>query len=96
MARAAREAIAITAATLPARAPLLVFLLSGTILKLASWIAPKIAPFDLERYLKHHFEKVGPQTRLLFGEYRKNAESRGLESKALAALLERADHPAAS
>ena len=95
VARAAREAIAITAATLPARAPLLVFLLTGTTLKLASWLAPKLAPFDLERYLKHHFEKVGSQTRLLFREYQKNGEAHGLESKALTSLLEHADHPGA-
>ncbi|CAN5887634.1 hypothetical protein BH11MYX4_BH11MYX4_08440 [soil metagenome] len=92
VARAAREAMAITAATLGVRVPFLRILLGGVTLKLAAWLAPKIAPFDLESYLRHHFTKVGDQTRLLVGEYRKSGDARGLKSDALAALLERADH----
>ena len=91
-ARAAREAIAITAASLGVGAPLVRFLVRGVTLKLASWIAPKLVPLDLEAYLRHHFTKVGGQTRLFFAQYRKDAEARGLESGALASLLERADH----
>ena len=91
VAGAAREATAITAVTLGVRRPLLGFLVTGLAFRLAAWLAPKLAPFDLEAYLKHHFSKVGEQTRLLFAEYAESAAKRGLASDALSSLLARAD-----
>ena len=88
--RAAREAVAITAAKLGARGPRR-FLLSAFALRVAAWLAPRLVSFDLEGYLKHHFRKVGDQTRLMFGQYTKDAAAKGLESTALTALLDRAN-----
>ena len=91
VARAAQEATAITADILGVRRPFLSFLVTGLAFRLAAWLAPKLAPFDLEAYLKHHFSKVGEQTRLLFAEYGASADKRGLPKDALASLLARAD-----
>lgn len=89
--RAAREAVAITAAKVGTRAPLGLLLLSAFALRVAAWLLPKIASFDVEAYLKHHFVKVGDQTRLMFSQYAKDGAANGLKSDALAALLERAE-----
>jgi len=89
--RAAREAVAITAAKVGTRGPLGLLLLSAFALRVAAWLLPKIASFDVEAYLKHHFVKVGDQTRLMFSRYAKDAAAKGLKSDALAALLERAE-----
>lgn len=88
--RAAREAVAITAAKVGTRGPGLL-LLSAFTLRVAAWLAPKLVSFDLEGYLRHHFRKVGDQTRLMFGQYAKDAAAKGLKSEALGALLERAN-----
>jgi 2-dehydropantoate 2-reductase len=88
--RAAREAVAITAAKVGVRGPGLL-LLSAFTLRIAAWLAPKLVSFDLEAYLKHHFRKVGDQTRLMFGQYAKDGAAKGLKSEALAALLQRAE-----
>lgn len=88
--RAAREAVAITAAKIGSRGPGL-FLLSAFTLRVAAWIAPKIVSFDLEAYLRHHFRKVGDQTRLMFGQYAKDGAAKGLKVEALASLLDRAN-----
>ena len=87
--RAAREAVAITAAKVGTRGPGL-FFLSAFTLRIAAWLAPKLVSFDLEGYLRHHFRKVGDQTRLMFGQYAKDAAATGLKSEALASLLEAA------
>ena len=90
-AAAAHEALAITAAKVGVAAPLLTFLVTGIVLGLAAWLAPKLVPFDLEAYLRHHFGKVGAQTRLLVAAYQKEGAARGLESSALGALIARAN-----
>ena len=90
-AAAAHEALAITAAKVGVAAPFLTFLVTGIVLRLAAWLAPKLAPFDLEAYLRHHFGKVGAQTRLLVAAYQKEGAARGLESGHLAALIELAN-----
>jgi 2-dehydropantoate 2-reductase len=91
VAAAAHEALAITAAKAGVAAPFLTFLVGAFVLKLAAWLAPKLAPFDLEAYLRHHFGKVGGQTRLLVAAYEKEAAARGLESSALGSLIELAN-----
>jgi hypothetical protein len=37
-----------------------------------------LAPFDLERYLRHHFTKVGEQTRLMLDDLIGEGAARGL------------------
>lgn len=86
-AAAAHEALAITAAKVGVAAPFLTFLVTGIVLGLAAWLAPKLVPFDLEAYLRHHFGKVGAQTRLLVAGYQKEGAARGLKSSALTALI---------
>jgi 2-dehydropantoate 2-reductase len=49
-------------------------------------LARPLTPFDLEAYLRFHFTKVGPQTRLMLETYARLAEKFALESTALHAL----------
>lgn len=85
--RAGREALAVMARDLGARAPLPVRLLNGALLKAGVWLAAKIMPFDLETYLAYHFTKVGGQTRLLLREYVALGERHGVPTPAVQELL---------
>ena len=48
--------------------------------------APVVAPFDAEVYLKHHFSKVGEQTRMMMRGYIESGDARGLPSGEIAEL----------
>ena len=48
--------------------------------------APHIFPFDLEAYLKHHFTKVGNQTKALVDSFIDAAGKAGTPSGATTAL----------
>ena len=67
--RAAHEALAIVAKHRQERRPLWRFLLRGFLVRWMLPIAKRLAPMDLERYLRHHFTKVGRQTRQMMGSY---------------------------
>jgi 2-dehydropantoate 2-reductase len=85
-AAAAREALAITAARLDVGVPFFAFFVRGWVLRLVAWLAPWFVPTDLEAFLRHHFKKVGEQTRLLFADFRKDGKERGMKTDALEAL----------
>lgn len=85
-AEASREAMGIASARLGVRAPLFGYLVRGWILGLVLALAPRLVPFELEAFLRHHFTKVGDQTRLLLGEYCRDGEARGLGTLALGSL----------
>ncbi|MBN1948024.1 MAG: hypothetical protein JW797_20315 [Bradymonadales bacterium] len=68
-AKAAREAIEATAADLGATPPFYRRILSGFFYRRAFGLVSRLAPFDLETYLKIHFSKVGIQTRQLLATY---------------------------
>ncbi|MEV7421438.1 MULTISPECIES: ketopantoate reductase family protein [unclassified Streptomyces] len=81
---AAHEATAVTAALLhraPPRLPVPAW---------AAWLVlralPVLAPFDLPRYLRAHFGKVGPQTREMLDAWITEGASRGLPVSALKEL----------
>lgn len=62
-ASAARQSMAVAAAYHGQRTPLAVAMLQPILLRAGALVAPAVVPFDLERYLKYHFTKVGDQTR---------------------------------
>jgi 2-dehydropantoate 2-reductase len=67
--RAAHEALVIVATHRNEARPLWRFLLRGFFVRIALRVARRVAPMDLERYLRHHFTKVGEQTRQMMGSY---------------------------
>jgi 2-dehydropantoate 2-reductase len=82
-ARAAREAMRIDGAAQPwplaARAGGLRFVL---------WLGARVLPFNLERYLRFHFTKVGAQTRSLLERWLRDGRARSLPVEAIAELAE--------
>jgi 2-dehydropantoate 2-reductase len=89
-ARACREALALTARELGIRAPLSRPFLRGPVFRFVFWLARRLAPFDLERYLAYHFTKVRAQTRLLLERWIALAADRALPAPALGELHRRA------
>ena len=88
-ARAAQEALEVTAAETGSPAPIFAPLLRPFVLRLAlGVIGPRLAPFDLEAFLRVHFEKVGVQSRMLLEAFVREGEARGLETTALRELLD--------
>ena len=85
-ARAAREALAVAAAVRGGAAPWWTGLVRGPALSLLTRLAPAVAPFDFEAFLRVHFTKVGDQTRGALAALVGEAEARGLPRQGLAAL----------
>lgn len=85
-----REAMGVIGAELDAKPPLLRFFLRRWLLSLISRVAPWIAPFDVEVYLKYHFTKVGEQTRLMIRGYIEGAKKHGLPGGHIEALEKKA------
>jgi 2-dehydropantoate 2-reductase len=86
---ASRQAMDIVGARLDASPPVFQSLLRAPILGFVWSIVPRLVPLDLEAYLRHHFTKVGGQTRLLLAGYLREGEARGLDTTALRQLSER-------
>lgn len=86
-ARGAQEAATIMSAELGRDLPPWVPLFRPFVLKVAlGFVGPRLAPFDLEAFLRVHFEKVGAQTRLMFDQYIAEGARRGVSTEALAEL----------
>ncbi|MDC0708706.1 2-dehydropantoate 2-reductase N-terminal domain-containing protein [Stigmatella sp. ncwal1] len=81
---AAREAVQIVEGTSQKGPPALLRPLPLRLLLLGS----RLAPFDVETYVRVHFTKVSAQTRLMLGEYISLGKSAGLPVQHLEALLE--------
>lgn len=86
---AAREARAITHEQIGAPPPMALNWLNASTVRLASWVAPRIAPLELEVYLQYHFTKVGAQTKLLLARFVEDGKLRGMSIDALETLRER-------
>lgn len=84
-ARAAREAIVVAARHLDRRPPLVRHFVRAALVRIAGWLGRRFAPFDLEAYLRVHFQKTGPQTRLLL----ERTIAHGLEHGAPVEALDR-------
>lgn len=87
--RAAREAIAIASRRLGVRAPLAPRLVRPCLMRIATRLAPRLAPLDLETYFRVHFTKVGAQRRLGLRTHVELAERFGLECGAIRGLAAR-------
>ena len=85
-AAAAREARAITAASTGFPEPMLFKWLSPTTVSWAARIAPRLAPLDLEIYLRYHFTKVSDQTQLLLRRFIEYGTLRNMKVQALESL----------
>jgi ketopantoate reductase len=83
---AAREALAISAKLLGAKKPIWHLAVRPSIARLVFSMAARTMPFDFEAYLKVHFTKIGPQTRLLLPSYRFSGGATGIPTHALEAL----------
>jgi 2-dehydropantoate 2-reductase len=57
------------------------------VLRMITWLAPRVVPFDLEVYLQAHFTKVGPQTRMMLETYIRLGQAEGWATEAISALL---------
>jgi len=87
--RAAREALFLATVTQGLRTWPLRLLLRRPLPRLASRLAPLVAPMPLETYLRVHFTKVGDQTREALAGLVREGEARGLRVDAARALLAR-------
>jgi 2-dehydropantoate 2-reductase len=87
--RAAREAQAVVADAFGRRLSPLARLLHPLPVGLALPVAARLAPFDLEAFLRFHFTKVGPQTRLMLGTWCARGLAAGISTPALDELRER-------
>ncbi|MFO0616102.1 MAG: 2-dehydropantoate 2-reductase N-terminal domain-containing protein [Polyangiaceae bacterium] len=85
--RATREAMKIIAAETKVPRPFAASLLSGSIVRMALGVAKWAAPFDVEAFLRYHFEKVGAQTRDLLAEYVRLGRKHALEHEGIDELL---------
>jgi len=86
---AASEARDVVAAQTGKSAPAALNLVLSPTLKLASFLAPIFAPFEVEIYLKYHFTKVHDQTERLIGDYIARAAELGVPREALTELRDR-------
>jgi 2-dehydropantoate 2-reductase len=90
--RATREAIRITERQLGVGSPAESLFARPLFVRAALMLAPLLLPFDLEKYLRFHFTKVGDQSRALVRGYTRAAEQTGLDAPALRELEERVFH----
>ena len=88
-ARAGDEALQVMARHQGQKAPLALRLLNHPLaVRLVLAVAPRLMPFDLERYLQVHFTKVGDQTRDFLRTYLALGRDAGLPTEALAQLTD--------
>jgi len=86
---AALEAMRLVARQLGASPPWTRLFVRPGLVRLLTLVAPLIAPFPVERYLRYHFTKVSDQTRLLMQGMYEGARHHGVEAPALTELYER-------
>ncbi len=88
-AQASREAMAVGAAEIGGRPPLLMRLLVRPwVVRLVLRFAPLLFPFDLETYTRVHFTKVGDQMRLSLPQYIESGKQHGVGVTALEELAQ--------
>lgn len=88
-ARGGKEARAITEARLGASTPMMMGCIGAPALTLATYIAPAVARFDMEVYLRYHFSKVRDQTKLLIARFIEDGGRHDLPTDALRELRDR-------
>ncbi|MEL6349541.1 MAG: hypothetical protein AAFV53_40940, partial [Myxococcota bacterium] len=88
IARAARQAVAVSALQFGVSPPRAAMLIRSGALKTLLRTAPSAVPFDLETYLAFHFTKVGDQTRQTLDSWIAAGQAAGKPVDAIAALRE--------
>lgn len=94
--RATREAMKIVATETNMPRPFAASLLSGAFVRMALGVAKWASPFDIEGFLRYHFDKVGDQTRDLLTEYIRLGDKRSLDHEAISELAAALAAPAAT
>ena len=94
--QASREALDIVAKKHGVAPPFARRLVRPFAMRLLLSLAPRLVPFDLETYLRYHFTKVGPQTRLMIRAYIERGLADHLPVAALTKLQQTLTAPAAS
>ncbi len=92
--RAVREASAAAAQQHGISVPVWVRWLRPWHLRAVAWLGPRLAPLDLEGFLKYHFTKVGDQTRQSLALWIAAAEAQGQSAVAMRALRDRRESQA--
>jgi 2-dehydropantoate 2-reductase len=86
-AQASREAMAVGAAEIGGKPPLMLRLLvRPLVVRVVLRLAPLLFPFDLETYTRVHFTKVGDQMRLSLPQYIESGKKHGVGVAALEQL----------
>ena len=87
--QAIREAWVLADKVHGAKPPLPLRLLRPFMLRFALWLAPKILPFDLEKFFDFHYHKVGEQTLMHMADQLAACKEHGVENPAMRALASR-------
>jgi 2-dehydropantoate 2-reductase len=85
-ATAAKEALTISTSHLGISPGPLAWVLSPTLVRLATRVVPLVAPMDFEAFLRSHFSKVGDQTLLALDLWISEGQGRSLPVAALTEL----------
>lgn len=83
---AAREAMAVNAASLGVKPGLAPRLPLSSILRFVLTVGPRVMPFSLETYLHYHFSKVGDQTRQVISSWIERGNGQQQQTASLQAL----------
>jgi 2-dehydropantoate 2-reductase len=82
----AKEALTISTSHLGISPGPLAWVLSPTLVRLATRVVPLVAPMDFEAFLRSHFSKVGDQTLLALDLWISEGQGRSLPVAALTEL----------
>lgn len=83
---AAREAMAVNAASLGVKPGIAPRLPLSSILRFVLAVGPRVMPFPLETYLHYHFSKVGEQTRQVISSWIARGDGLAQDTRALQTL----------
>jgi ketopantoate reductase len=84
--QAVRQAMSVAASYRNLSRPAWRFMVRPFTMRLATRLAQRFAPFDMETYFEYHFTKTGDQTRYMIERYIETGRERGLAVDAIESL----------
>ncbi|MFO0696289.1 MAG: 2-dehydropantoate 2-reductase N-terminal domain-containing protein [Polyangiales bacterium] len=87
--RACAEAMRVVRTELGVRLPWYRIFAQPTLVRIATLVLPILLPFDVERFARYHFTKIGDQNRLVMQGLYEGARQHGIEAPGLTELYER-------